>query len=649
MRNEVIFENGRRVWTDSDITPKVLTILQEQFESDVIEVNRKPVTKQSVIKAKVGIITMAKKGKKIAELNPNAISWETFEEKYKPQINHILKAKYPKDEPTGLTGWGGIMYETYGDEYDYVREVAEKEPKRVWTLVDGDNGELVIIAGWHFVNRMNYVITEKPWLTGAEYVDDEIAKHGTKITDKNQTDLFDKSGVKYRAEVGGVGENGWSGNAMKYDTEEEAKDWLRDLSGRWFGFNISRVVPTSVPTNQKIDLNDPLIFQNYRKNAKGTKIRTNGVAVRELIKDLENTPHSVGLALLRERLVTHAEKDYEVSKKHPKTFQNPIFSVGMYEDLFKRIAKELNFDSGKNNVKAVKDLIKDLANTPWEVGLALLRERMMHWAEQDLKSINKNPDVFNNPIFSVGMYRDLCNRIIKFCDFGNLTSRVAEQGIKTPDKLVIEKWHDDYHVTKGDGKAIEIEGQSVFSTKKEAEEHLNKLMALPIIDIGGENIAKHGAKISRSQNQYNKEVDEYNWYVVNSAMKQVESGFEFQNDAKDLANDMNEGYPGGKKPWRVVSKRALKSLGIENPNEKWKQAKQGAKTGTGFMVFNYTDDIYASPDVFPTQAKANEFIAQFRKRFDAQGYYRDNNWNKIAPKDIDLLAIPKDFNPLKKK
>jgi hypothetical protein len=79
-----------------------------------------------------------------------------------------------------------------------------------------------------------------------------------------------------------------------------------------------------------------------------------------------------------------------------------------------------------------------------------------------------------------------------------------------------------------------------------------------------------------------------------------------------------------------------------------KKAKHGAKTSKGFMVFNYTDNIYASPDTFKTEKEANDFIKEFRKRFEKQGYYRDNRMRQIAIKDIDLLAIPEDFNPFRK-
>jgi len=72
---------------------------------------------------------------------------------------------------------------------------------------------------------------------------------------------------------------------------------------------------------------------------------------------------------------------------------------------------------------------------------------------------------------------------------------------------------------------------------------------------------------------------------------------------------------------------------------------EGGSVSKGFMVFNYTDDIYATDEVFKTKKLANDFIKEFRNRYSKQGYYRDNRMNKIAIEDIDLLAIPSDFNP----
>jgi hypothetical protein len=71
--------------------------------------------------------------------------------------------------------------------------------------------------------------------------------------------------TKFRAEVAGVRENVWSTNAIEYNTEEEAKAALDNLASRWFGFDLSRVVPTSVPTGQKVDMQNDIIYQNMRR------------------------------------------------------------------------------------------------------------------------------------------------------------------------------------------------------------------------------------------------------------------------------------------------------------------------------------------------------------------------------------------------
>ena len=75
-----------------------------------------------------------------------------------------------------------------------------------------------------------------------------------------------------------------------------------------------------------------------------------------------------------------------------------------------------------------------------------------------------------------------------------------------------------------------------------------------------------------------------------------------------------------------------------------KMAK-GGKVGKGYKVFNYTDNIYASDETFTSVANAKKFIKDFRKRFEAQGYYRDNRQNKISPNHIDLEVIKSSFNP----
>ena len=59
--------------------------------------------------------------------------------------------------------FGGLMFETYGEEYDYVASIGQKEPNRIWTYMDDDDGNTVITNSWSFVNRIGYFITEKPY------------------------------------------------------------------------------------------------------------------------------------------------------------------------------------------------------------------------------------------------------------------------------------------------------------------------------------------------------------------------------------------------------------------------------------------------------------------------------------------------------
>ena len=82
-----------------------------------------------------------------------AIDWEqeldAWEAKYKPIKNHIA-GDYDGDD----------KFETYGEELEFVRA---QDPRAIWTLVDGDDGNLYIVNGYHFVNRINYFVTLVPF------------------------------------------------------------------------------------------------------------------------------------------------------------------------------------------------------------------------------------------------------------------------------------------------------------------------------------------------------------------------------------------------------------------------------------------------------------------------------------------------------
>ena len=78
--------------------------------------------------------------------------WYTI---YKPVVNHL------NPNASWGTGDGGIMFETYGEELEYV--TSKVDENRVWTWLEGDDGSTVVSAGFSFVNRLGYFITEKPW------------------------------------------------------------------------------------------------------------------------------------------------------------------------------------------------------------------------------------------------------------------------------------------------------------------------------------------------------------------------------------------------------------------------------------------------------------------------------------------------------
>lgn len=84
------------------------------------------------------------------------LSFDEWCDTYKPVVNTIGNNSSFDD------GDGGIMFETYGSEYDFVVQTARDNPFVVWTYIDGDNGTYVV-NGYNIVNRIGYFITEVPF------------------------------------------------------------------------------------------------------------------------------------------------------------------------------------------------------------------------------------------------------------------------------------------------------------------------------------------------------------------------------------------------------------------------------------------------------------------------------------------------------
>jgi hypothetical protein len=67
----------------------------------------------------------------------------------------------PIANPFNDHGWNGLMFETYGDDWGFV---LRHMSNHVWTWVDGDDGTF-LVTGFHYVNRIGYFVTDKPWTT----------------------------------------------------------------------------------------------------------------------------------------------------------------------------------------------------------------------------------------------------------------------------------------------------------------------------------------------------------------------------------------------------------------------------------------------------------------------------------------------------
>lgn len=73
-----------------------------------------------------------------------------------------------KNEINENASFGGCLFETYGEELEIIRKTNHFAPKRVWTIVETD-GKIYYQSGYHFVNRLGYLITEETVENDTEY------------------------------------------------------------------------------------------------------------------------------------------------------------------------------------------------------------------------------------------------------------------------------------------------------------------------------------------------------------------------------------------------------------------------------------------------------------------------------------------------
>lgn len=64
-------------------------------------------------------------------------------------------------------GFDGHMFKTYGQDFEFV---SQQPVDKVWTMVDGDDGQLVILAGLHRVNAVGHLVSKIPHNGDEEFV-----------------------------------------------------------------------------------------------------------------------------------------------------------------------------------------------------------------------------------------------------------------------------------------------------------------------------------------------------------------------------------------------------------------------------------------------------------------------------------------------
>jgi hypothetical protein len=82
------------------------------------------------------------------------LSEEEFDDQFPLLVNHL------NPNASWVHGEGpGCLFETYGEELDFVRQ---QDLATVWTLVNGDDGHQYLVSGFHFVNRIGYLVSTVP-------------------------------------------------------------------------------------------------------------------------------------------------------------------------------------------------------------------------------------------------------------------------------------------------------------------------------------------------------------------------------------------------------------------------------------------------------------------------------------------------------
>lgn len=86
--------------------------------------------------------------------SPAELTEDEFDDRFPLLTNHLNP-----NASWGSGDEGGCLFETYGEELEFIRR---QDPRTIWTLVDGDGDDQYLVSGFHFVNRVGYLISTVP-------------------------------------------------------------------------------------------------------------------------------------------------------------------------------------------------------------------------------------------------------------------------------------------------------------------------------------------------------------------------------------------------------------------------------------------------------------------------------------------------------
>ena len=147
--NKTDSENPERKWIKVNRTEKLVDDSPEEFS----EKNKFHLT----IDAKI-------KGVSVPSIDMSSMSFEDIMSlsqlrTLEPEEFEFFKPIQPNEDT--------FHFESLKEVEDYLSEnnldYGEERYRHIWTMVDGDNDSVVLINGFHFVNRLGYVVCQIPW------------------------------------------------------------------------------------------------------------------------------------------------------------------------------------------------------------------------------------------------------------------------------------------------------------------------------------------------------------------------------------------------------------------------------------------------------------------------------------------------------